>query len=74
MAREAGLVDIQLNLRSDWVDSMADWHNPLFCEILAHLPPGTKPSDFVTSLEITARKPRMNFSDVRQIVQPNFEP
>ena len=73
MAREAGLVDIQLDLRSDWVDSMADWQDPFYREILAHLPPGTKPSDFITSLEITARKPRMNFLDVRQAVQPNFE-
>jgi len=57
MAREAGLVDIRLNTRPDYVDGMADWQDPLYREILAHLPPGTKPSDFITSLEITARKP-----------------
>lgn len=57
MAREAGLVDIRLNTRPDYVDHMADWQDPLYREILAHLPPGAKPSDFITSLEITARKP-----------------
>ena len=57
MAREAGLVDIRLNLRSDYLDGMADWQDPLYREILAHLPPGSKPGDFITSLEITARKP-----------------
>jgi SAM-dependent methyltransferase len=57
MAREAGLVDIRLNTRPDYVEQMADWQDPLYREILAHLPPGTKPSDFITSLEITARKP-----------------
>ncbi|MBK9140789.1 MAG: arsenite methyltransferase [Verrucomicrobia bacterium] len=57
MACEAGLVDIRLNSRPDYVDGMSDWQDPLYREILAHLPPGTKPSDFITSLEITAQKP-----------------
>jgi SAM-dependent methyltransferase len=57
MAREAGFVDIHLNPRSDYVDGMVDWQDPLYQQILAHLPAGTKPSDFITSLEITARKP-----------------
>lgn len=57
LAREAGLVDIRLHARPDYGDLMADWHDPLYREILAHLPPGTKPGDFITSLEITARKP-----------------
>ncbi|MCS7336857.1 MAG: arsenite methyltransferase [Verrucomicrobiae bacterium] len=57
MAREAGLVDIVLTPRSDYVDSMAEWQDQLYREIIAHLPPGTKPGDYITSLEITARKP-----------------
>ncbi len=57
MAREAGLVDIVLTPRSDYVDNMAQWQDPLYREIMAHLPPGMKPSDYITSLEITARKP-----------------
>lgn len=57
MAREAGLVDIRLNSRPEYVDGMSDWQDPLYREIMVHLPPGTKPGDFITSLEITARKP-----------------
>ncbi|MCS7090965.1 MAG: arsenite methyltransferase [Limisphaera sp.] len=57
MARDAGLVDIQLRSRPEYVDGMTEWQDPLYREILAHLPSGTKPGDFITSLEITARKP-----------------
>lgn len=57
MAREAGLVDIVLTRRSDYVEKMADWQDPLYKQIASHLPPGTKPGDFITSLEIAARKP-----------------
>jgi SAM-dependent methyltransferase len=56
MAREAGLVDIRLNPRPAYVDAMADWQDPLYQKIIAHLPQGTKPGDYVTSLEIAARK------------------
>jgi hypothetical protein len=36
---------------------MVDWQDPLYQKIIAQLPAGTKPSDYLTSLEITARKP-----------------
>jgi AhpD family alkylhydroperoxidase len=57
MAKEAGLVDVVLNPKAAYVDGMVDWQDPLYQKILAHLPAGTKPSDYITSLEITARKP-----------------
>jgi hypothetical protein len=57
MAREAGLSEIQLNPKSGYVDSLVEWQDPLYQKIMAHLPPGKKPSDYITSLEITARKP-----------------
>lgn len=57
MAREAGLVDIQLKAKPGYVDGMVDGQDPLYAKILAHLPAGAKPGDYVTSLEITARKP-----------------
>jgi len=57
MAREAGLADIVLNPKSGYMDGMADWQDPLYKKIIANLPPGTKPGDYITSLEITARKP-----------------
>ncbi len=56
MARESGLVDIVLSSKSAYIDGMVDWQDPLYQKIIAQLPGGTKPSDYVTSLEITARK------------------
>jgi len=57
MAKEAGLVDILLKAKSDYIDGMVDWQDPLYRKIVEHLPAGAKPSDYITSLEITARKP-----------------
>jgi arsenite methyltransferase len=56
MAKESGLVDIVLTAKSAYVDGMVDWQDPLYQRIIAQLPGGTKPSDYLTSLEITARK------------------
>src|SRR5512136_301082 len=56
MAREAGLVDIELKGKAGYIDGMVDWQDPLYTKILAQLPGERKPSDYVTSLEITARK------------------
>lgn len=56
MAREAGLSDIRLNPKSGYVDSLVEWQDPLYQKLMAHLPAGTKPGDYITSLEITARK------------------
>ncbi len=57
MAREAGLTDIRLNPRSDYLKAKSDWHDPLYRKIAEHLPPGTDAGDFITSLEVQARKP-----------------
>ncbi len=57
MAKEAGLTDILLKAKSDYIDGMVDWQDPLYQKIIAKLSPGAKPSDYITSLEITARKP-----------------
>ena len=57
MAKEAGLTDIALKPKSGYIDGMVDWQDPLYQKIIAHLPAGTKPGDYITSLEITARKP-----------------
>jgi arsenite methyltransferase len=56
-AREAGLVDIRLEQKREYVESMTSFEDPLFQKIAAALPPGTRPGDFVTSLNATARKP-----------------
>lgn len=56
MAEAAGLVDIRLTSKSGYIDRMTDWQDPLYREIISRLPSGTKPSDFITSLDILARK------------------
>jgi len=56
MAREAGLTDIVLTKKSDFLEAKADWNDPLYRKITGHLPAGTEVADFVTSLEIKARK------------------
>ena len=58
MAREAGLTDIVLTQKSDFLKAKADWNDPLYRKIVEHLPAGTNAADFVTSLEIQARKPK----------------
>ena len=57
MVRDAGLTNVVLTPKSGYVDGMADWQDPTYQKIIAHLPPGAKPSDYITSLEVTARKP-----------------
>jgi SAM-dependent methyltransferase len=56
MARAAGLVDIVLTPKTDYVNAMTDWNDPLYRKIVEHLPVGTKPGEFITSLEVKARK------------------
>jgi len=56
-AREAGLTDIRLEQKRDYVASMTSFEDPLYQKIAAALPPGTQPADFVTSLNVTARRP-----------------
>lgn len=57
MARESGLTQIQLKPKKDYVDAMTDWNDLLYAKIIEHLPAGTGPADFITSLEVTATKP-----------------
>ena len=57
MVKKAGLADIRLNAKKDYMEAMTDWQDPLYVKILAHLPAGARASDYVTSLEVTARKP-----------------
>lgn len=56
MVKDAGLVEIKLTSKSGYVDGMMDWKDPLYQKITAALPPNAKPSDYITSLEVAARK------------------
>jgi len=57
MVREAGLTEIELKLKPAYVEAMTGFEDPLYQKLVAHLPPGTKAADFITSLEVQARKP-----------------
>lgn len=53
----AGLSDIELVRKPGYVDAMTTWQDPLYQKIIAALPEGSKIGDYVTSLDISARKP-----------------
>jgi SAM-dependent methyltransferase len=57
MAHAAGLVDIVLTPKGGSIDAMTNWGDPLYRKIVDQLPGGTRPGDFITSLEVTAEKP-----------------
>jgi len=63
MVQDAGLEEAVFENRSDYINRMAEWSDPLYREIAAKLPPGTKPGDFVTSLNVTAFKPKTEQGD-----------
>ena len=56
MAREAGLTDIVLKSKPGYVEAMKSFEDPLYQRIIEHLPAGAKPGDYITSLEVQARK------------------
>jgi hypothetical protein len=56
MMREAGLTEIRLEPKPDYVEVMRLKKSSLYENIAAHIPEGTTPADYVTSLDITARK------------------
>lgn len=57
MAENAGLVDIKLTPRTQYIDSLTNAQDPLYRKIIESLPAGTHIGEFVTSLEVTAGKP-----------------
>ena len=57
MARGAGLTEIRLTPRGEYIDAMVgDLKDPLYGDLLKFLPAGAKASDFIVSLEVTAVK------------------
>lgn len=53
----AGLTQIVLTPKPQYVDALTHFEDPLYRKIAGSLPAGTKASDFITSLDIEARKP-----------------
>ncbi|MCC6486289.1 MAG: arsenite methyltransferase [Candidatus Hydrogenedentes bacterium] len=56
MAKEAGLVDVVLESKPGYVASMTEMNDPLYKEILKHLPAGAQAGDYITSLSVSAGK------------------
>jgi arsenite methyltransferase len=57
MAAAAGLVDLVLTPKPLYIEAMDQWQDPLYRGIAERLPKGTTPADFITSLDVSARKP-----------------
>jgi arsenite methyltransferase len=57
MMREAGLVEMVLEPKPEYVQTQARMQGQFYQTIAAHLPAGTTPADYITSLDISARKP-----------------
>ena len=57
LAHEAGLGEIVLTRKTGYIEALTDWEDPLYRKMMEHLPAGTKAADYVTSLEVKARKP-----------------
>jgi arsenite methyltransferase len=53
----AGLVDVRLTPKRQYVESLTDFQDPLYAKLVAKLEPGAKASDYVTSLDMAATKP-----------------
>jgi len=56
MMVRAGLGEIRIDSRPDYVDAMSDMADPLYARIVENLPPGEHPRDYITSASIHARK------------------
>lgn len=57
MAREAGLVGIELTRRPEYARAASTFKDPLYQKLVDALPAGMTPADYITSLDIRARKP-----------------
>lgn len=55
--QQAGLVDITIVAKPGYVNALCGWNDPLYRRIIELLPAGTTPADFVTSIDISARRP-----------------
>jgi len=57
MAEAAGLTNIALKSKPEYIHAMTNWEDPLYRAIAEALPEGSNVSEYVTSLDLTANKP-----------------
>ena len=58
MAVAAGLKNVKLTPKREYIEAMTNWQDPLYRKIIAALPAGAKVSDYITSLDVTAMSGR----------------
>jgi SAM-dependent methyltransferase len=56
-ARAGGLDEVAVRVKPEYVSAMVSFEDPLYQKIVAALPAGASPDDYIASVEITARKP-----------------
>jgi ubiquinone/menaquinone biosynthesis C-methylase UbiE len=56
MVKQSDLSDIEIEEKAYAIDLMVDCNDPLYKQVVESLPQGTKPSDYVVSVNITAYK------------------
>ena len=52
----AGLTEIVLSPKRQYVDAMLNWEDPLYRRIVAGLPEGSTAGDYITSVDVSAHK------------------
>jgi len=52
---DAGLVDLQMRAKPQYIEAMMNWEDPLYKKMAAALPEGSTMSDYVVSLDVSAR-------------------
>jgi arsenite methyltransferase len=56
-ARAAGLSQVAVRVKPEYVSAMVGFEDPLYQKIVAALPAGTSPDDYIASVEVTSCKP-----------------
>ena len=56
LARKAGLAEIAVKIKPEYIAAIEHFEDPLYRKIVEQLPAGTKPADFIASVEVQARK------------------
>ena len=51
---DAGLTDLQMTAKPQYIEAMTDWQDPLYKKMAAALPEGAKIIDYIVSLDIAA--------------------
>ena len=60
MVAQAGLVEIGIEPKLGYVEAMTEWNDPLYQKIIQHLPSGSRVSDYIVSVNVTAKRGAVN--------------